>query len=58
MAVVVIGWDRLLNFESLVISFLLSLALGVAVYVGLMWVLNIPELLGMARTVGKKIKKQ
>jgi len=58
MTVVVVGWGKLLSIESLLVSLLVSLALGVVAYVGLMWVLKVPELRGMMRMVVKKIRKQ
>jgi len=58
MTVVIVGWGWLFDIESLFISFLLSLILGVTSYVGLMWVLKVPELRGMMRMVVKKIRKQ
>jgi putative peptidoglycan lipid II flippase len=58
MTVVVVGWERLLSIESLLGSFLVSLVLGVVVYVGLMWVLKIPELRGMVRVLVKKVRKK
>jgi hypothetical protein len=34
-----------------------ALGVGVVIYVGLMWVLKMPELLGMFRTLLRKIRK-
>lgn len=58
MAAVVIGWQELFSVGSLFVSFFVSLGLGMAVYVGLMWVLKMPELRGMVRAVVGKIRKK
>jgi putative peptidoglycan lipid II flippase len=57
MAGVVIGWRWLLGGGSLVVELFGALVVGLAVYVGLMWVLKMPELRGMGRALVRRVKK-
>jgi putative peptidoglycan lipid II flippase len=57
MAAVVIGWRWLLGGGSLVIELFGALGAGFVVYVGLMWVLKMPELRGMMTAMVSRIKK-
>ena len=58
MGGVVLGWQALFAGKSVVIVLFGALALGVAVYTGLMWALKIPELRGMVRVLLGKIRKK
>ena len=57
MAVVVVGARGLLGGGSLVIELFGALGAGLAVYVGLMWVLKMPELRGMGRALVRRMKR-
>ena len=58
MGAVVLGWQALMaGYSNLVILFG-ALAVGVAVYCGLMWALKMPELMGMVRVLVGKIRRK
>jgi hypothetical protein len=57
MAAAVVGARRMLGGGSLVVELFGALAVGLTVYVGLMWVLKMPELRGMGRALVSRIKK-
>ena len=54
----VIGWRALFGSSSRWVELFGALGVGVVVYVGLMWAVKMPELLGMFRTLMRKIKRQ
>jgi len=58
MAGVVIGWRHLFEDISLVVELFGALGLGIAAYGGLMWALKMPELLGMFRTLMRRIRRE
>jgi len=58
MAAAVLGWRALFGGGSLLVELFGALGLGVAVYGGLMWVLKMPELLGMVRVLVRRIKRE
>lgn len=57
MAAAVVGTRWILGGRALVIELFGALGAGMAVYVGLMWALNMPELMGMGRALVSRIKK-
>ncbi len=54
----VLGWRAVVGSGSLWVELFGALLLGVAIYVGLMWVLKMPELMGIFRTLLRRIKKE
>ena len=58
MAGAVIGWRALFGSSSRWVELFGALGVGVVVYVGLMWAVKMPELLGMFHTLMRKIKRQ
>ena len=56
MTVVVVGWQRFVSPGSALVELFGALGLGFAVYVGLMWVVKVPELGGMVRTILRRIR--
>jgi putative peptidoglycan lipid II flippase len=57
MATAVLGMQALLGERSLIVVTFGALGVGVVVYVGLMWALKMPELLGMVRVLVSRIKR-
>ncbi|MDF1519835.1 MAG: murein biosynthesis integral membrane protein MurJ [Brevefilum sp.] len=57
MAGAVMGWGALFESRSRWFELFGALGIGLAIYVGLMWMLRMPELLGMFRTLMRKIRK-
>ena len=57
MAAVILGWQALMGDGSSVLELLVGLGLGLGVYVGLMWVIKMPELFGMVRMLIGRIKR-
>ena len=57
MAAVVVGWQQVFQSGSNLVILFGALGLGVAVYLGVMWALKVPELRGMLRVMIKKIKR-
>jgi len=57
MAGGVIGWQMFFGDGSHWVALFGALGVGVVIYVGLMWVLKMPELLGMFRTLLRRIRK-
>ena len=57
MAGGVIGWRTAFGNASLWIELFGALLFGVILYIGLMWILKMPELMGMLRTLIRRIKK-
>jgi putative peptidoglycan lipid II flippase len=57
MAGGVIGWRFVVGNISIWIELLGALLLGVMIYIGLMWILKMPELMGMVRTLIHRIKR-
>jgi len=53
---VVVGWRYLFSDAALVVELFGALGLGIAAYGGLMWALKMPELLGMFRTLVRRVK--
>jgi len=53
----VIAWRSVFVNTSIWIELFGALFLGVALYAGLMWILKMPELMGMLRTFVNRIKK-
>jgi len=53
----VLGWQRLIGDGSRFVAVLGALGVGLVAYVGLMWVLKMPELLGMFRTLMRRITR-
>ncbi len=58
MAVVVLGWQSLVGSASLVLELLGGLVLGLGVYIGLMWVLKMPEIPGMMRMLIGRLQRK
>jgi len=56
MAAAVLGWRAMFGGESLLLELFGALGLGVVVYVGVMWILKMPELRGMVRVLVSRIK--
>ncbi len=54
----VIGWRVIFVNASLWIDLFGALLVGIIIYVGLMWILKIPELMGMLRAFLEKITKK
>ena len=54
----VLGWRALMAAHSSVVILFGALALGMAVYGGLMWALKMPELMGMVRVLVGKIRRK
>jgi len=57
MAGGVIGWQMFFGDGSRWVALFGALGVGLVIYVGLMWVLKMPELLGMFRTLLRRIRK-
>jgi len=57
MAAAVVGVRWMLGGGSLVVELFGALAVGMAVYIGLMWVLKMPELSGMGRALMQRIRR-
>ncbi len=57
MAGGVIGWQAFFGDGSRWVALFGALVVGLVIYVGLMWVLKMPELLGMFRTLLRRIRK-
>jgi len=57
MAGGVIGWQAFFGDGSRWVALFGALGVGLVIYVGLMWVLKMPELLGMFRTLLRRIRK-
>ena len=57
MAAAVIGWRGLVGGGSLAIELFGALAVGVGIYVGLMWILKMPELRGIAGVIFQRVKR-
>jgi putative peptidoglycan lipid II flippase len=57
MTVAVLGWRGLMAGGSLAVELFGALAVGFAVYVGLMWILKMPELKGIAGVVLQRVKR-
>jgi putative peptidoglycan lipid II flippase len=58
MAAVILGWQSLVGGGSSVLGVLGGLGLGLGVYVGLMWIMKMPEMLGMVKMVISRIQKR
>ena len=58
MAGGVMGWRAVIGTTSIWIELFGALFLGVVLYIGLMWILKMPELMGMVRTLMGKITKK
>lgn len=58
MAGGVIGWRFFFEKASIWIELFGALLLGVILYLGIMWILKMPELMGMLRTLMEKISKK
>jgi putative peptidoglycan lipid II flippase len=56
MAGAVIGWQIMFEGSSQWVTLFGALGAGFAVYVGFMWAVKVPELLGMFRTLMRKIR--
>jgi putative peptidoglycan lipid II flippase len=57
MATAVVAARGLLSGRALVLELFGALAAGFAVYVGLMWILKMPELRGMGRALLRRVKR-
>lgn len=57
MTVGVLGWQRLFGGGSRLVEVFGALGVGLTAYVGLMWALKMPELMGMFRTLVRRIKR-
>lgn len=57
MAAVVIGWRSVFGGGSVLVELFGALGLGLAVYVGLMWALKMPELMSVVRTLVRRLKR-
>jgi putative peptidoglycan lipid II flippase len=58
MAAVILGWQSLVGGGSSVLGVLGGLGLGLGFYVGLMWIMKMPEMLGMVKMVISRIQKR
>lgn len=58
MAAIVVGWRYFFSGGSLVVELFGALGLGLAAYVGLMWLLKMPELMGMFRMLMRRINRE
>ncbi|HEY9122043.1 MAG TPA: murein biosynthesis integral membrane protein MurJ [Brevefilum sp.] len=57
MAVGVLSWQAIFSDAYRWVTLFGALGVGLAIYVGLMWILKMPELLGMFRTLIRKVRK-
>lgn len=57
MAAVVFVWQMVVGGRSNLLTVLGGLGLGLGVYIGLLWLLRVPELRGMIRTLKKRFRK-
>jgi energy-converting hydrogenase Eha subunit G len=55
MAVGVLGWQTIFTDASRWVVLFGALGVGLVIYVGLMWVLKVPELRGIVRTLLRQI---
>jgi len=53
----VLGWQRVFGDGSRLVEVFGALGVGLTAYVGLMWALKMPELMGMLRTLVRRIKR-
>jgi len=57
MSGAVMGWIALLGSTSRLVALLGALALGLAVYVGVIWILKVPELKSILRAFLRRVNK-
>jgi len=57
MAAVVFGWQALVGARSNFLTVLGGLGFGLAIYIGLLWVLKVSELRGMVQVIRNRFRK-